>query len=620
MTLGRQPPWPVLIAIFLLAFALRLWQLDASPLRGDEAFAIQYWAAPWPDGLALTRVEPHPYGTFAIFALWKGLLGDGEWVMRLLPALGNLPGLAAAYVMGRRLFHDRRAGLLATFLYAIHPHLIWHAQDVRNYALWAAATPVSVAALLIALDHDRLRNWVRYGAAAALSVYIFFFALFFLAAHGVYVALFRRARLRHWVMTVLGVAVLLVPLAVQVLTIVREGQYTGTAGGFVFSQLWTWFLPTLAVGDTLPAGLTAWLWASLVIVMVVGLYGLWRSRRYVNAAGYLATEFVVPVILLGLVCLRMDVFRPRYLLPLTADLVLLLAGTLFVMLTVREKHLKSLGYVVTVAILLLDGWALVNYHADPAYAKAPDWRTLGAFMTAETRPDELVIQQALDPAFTYYFRGPADETTLPLRANAPVEETIAYLEDARQRYTRLWLIPADLPYYDAEHVPLTWLTEEMQPIADLSVAGFRVLQFQSWDVADSEYTRRANVRFADVGTLLDWRVDRLGKGILRLTVYWEPTGRQTSALTGFAHLVGPPHPDTGLPLWAQEDHPLTTTHWQIGHVRRDVYLLPLPDTLPPGDWQLHVGLYDPATLERVLAGADDHFTIELGVDPLANIP
>lgn len=620
MTSGRQPPWPILIAIILLAFVLRLWQLGASPLRGDEAFAIQYWAAPWPEGLTLTRVEPHPYGTFAIFALWKGLLGDGEWVMRLLPALGNLPGLAAAYVMGRRLFHDRRAGLLATFLYAVHPHLIWHAQDVRNYALWAATTPVSTAALLVALDSDRLHNWVRYGVAAALSAYVFFFALFFLVAHGVYVALFRRVHLRPFVMAALGVAVLLVPLAAQVLTILGGGQYTGTAGGFVFSQLWTWFLPTLAVSDTLPAGLMAWLWAPLAAVMIAGLYGLWRSRRYVNAVRYLATEAVVSVVLLGLVCLRMDVFRPRYLLPLGVDLALLFAGTLFILLTARGKRLKPVGYVVAAAILLLDSWALVNYHTDPAYAKAPNWRTLGAFMTAETRPDELVIQQALDPAFTYYFRGPAAETTLPLRANAPAEETIAYLEDAQQRFARLWLIPADLSYYDAEHVPFTWLTEELQIIADLSVAGFRVLQFQPWDVPDSEYTRRENTRFADVATLLDWRIDQLGKGMLRLTVYWEPTSRQINALTGFAHLVGPPHPDTGLPLWAQDDHPLTATHWQTGRVRRDVYLLPLPDSLPSGNWQLHVGLYDSDTLERVPIGANDHFTIELGADPLANIP
>ncbi|NPV68962.1 MAG: hypothetical protein HPY64_17700 [Anaerolineae bacterium] len=620
MTSGRQLPWPALIAVVLLAFMLRLLQLDASPLRGDEAFAIQYWAAPWPEGLALTRVEPHPYGTFAIFALWKSLLGDSEWVMRLLPALGNMPGLAGAYVIGRRLFRDQRAGLLAIFLYAIHPHLIWHAQDVRNYALWAAATPVSAAALLVALDSGRLRNWVRYGAAVTLSAYVFFFALFFLVAHGIYVALFRRARLRHWVMAAFGIAVLLVPLALQVLAIVREGQYAGTAGGFVLGQLWTWFLPTLTIGDTLPAGLMAWLWAPLVVVVVGGLYGLWRWRRYVNAVGYLATELVVPVVLLGLVCLRMDVFRPRYLLPLGADLALLLAGTLFALLSARGKYLRSVGYVVVAAILLLDGWALVNYYTNPAYAKALDWRTLGAFMTAETRPDELVIQQALDPAFTYYFRGPAAETTLPLRANAPAEETIAYLEDAQQRYTRLWLIPADLPYYDAEHVPLTWLTEEMQIIADLSVAGFHVLQFQSWDVADSEYTRRVNARFADIATLLDWRVDQLGRGMLRLTVYWEPTARSISALTGFAHLVGPPHPDTGLPLWAQDDHPLATAHWQTGHVRRDVYLLSVPDSPPSGNWQLHVGLYDPATLERVPVGADDHFTIQLGADPLANIP
>jgi len=614
---ARRRPWPLLVALVLLAFGLRLLWLDASPLRGDEAFAIQYWAAPWPDGLALARVEPHPYGTFAIFALWKGLLGDGEWVMRLLPALGSLPGLAAAYVLGRRLFRTERAGLLAVFLYAVHPALIWHAQDVRNYALWAAATPAATAALLVALESNRPRAWLRYGLAAVLSVYVFFFALFFVIAHGVYVFLFRRERLRRWLAISLGVAVFLIPLGLQILAIMQGGAYAGTAGRFSFDQLWTWFLPALVVGETLPGSVLERLWLVLVPVMATGLYGM--VRWWPRAAGLVVVDLVVSVVLLWLVSVRMDIFRPRYLLPVSVDLLLLLVGSLRFM-TTRKSFVRAAGIAILVGLLLLDGWALANYYTNPAFAKAPDWRTLGAFMTAETQPDELVIQQALDPAFTYYFRGPAAETTLPLRANAPAEETIAYLEDARQRYSSLWLIPAEVPAYDPERVPLTWLTAEMQITADLTIAGFRVLQFQPWEVPDTEYARQVNARFLNAATLLDWRLDRLGPATLRLIVYWEPLAEQSNALHGFAHLVGPPHPETGLLLWAQEDHPLTDAHWEAGTVRRDVYLLPLPASLPAGDWALHVGLYDPATLERVPVGNDNHVKIPLSPDPLAAIP
>ena len=134
-----------LVLLVWLALILRLLWLDASPLRGDEAFAIQYWAAPWPDALALASIEPHPVGTFALFAVWKATFGDGEWVMRLLPTLLSLPGLAAIYTLGRQLFRRRRVALLAALLYAVHPFLIWHAQDVRNYAIWTSTELIALA-------------------------------------------------------------------------------------------------------------------------------------------------------------------------------------------------------------------------------------------------------------------------------------------------------------------------------------------------------------------------------------------------------------------------------------------------------------------------------------------
>ncbi|MBN2469952.1 MAG: glycosyltransferase family 39 protein, partial [Anaerolineae bacterium] len=198
MTRSRWRAAGLVILFSLLGLWLRLLWLDKSPLRGDEAFAIQYWAAPWPDGLTLTRIEPHPYGTFALFALWRGIFGEGEWVMRLLPALLSLPGIAAIYVAGRHLFRGRRAGLIAALLYAIHPFLIWHAQDARNYAIWAMTSAVVLAAFLRAITVQRRGAWLLYAFSALVSAYIFFFEIFFIAAQGLYLLLFQRRSLRRW--------------------------------------------------------------------------------------------------------------------------------------------------------------------------------------------------------------------------------------------------------------------------------------------------------------------------------------------------------------------------------------------------------------------------------------
>ena len=63
--------------------------------------------------------------------------------MRMLPALINLLGVPTMYALGRRLFSADLVGLIAASLWAVNPNLIWHSQDVRNYAIWAALSGVS---------------------------------------------------------------------------------------------------------------------------------------------------------------------------------------------------------------------------------------------------------------------------------------------------------------------------------------------------------------------------------------------------------------------------------------------------------------------------------------------
>src|SRR5689334_11348626 len=170
----RHFPWAVL-ALILLSFALRVYHLGASSLSGDEAFTVRYWAQPPVDVLAnLANREPHPLGAFFSFWAWKSLLGDGEFAMRMFPALANVIGTAAMYALARRLLKSDRAALVAAFLWAINPNLIWHSQDARNYAIWSALSVLTLWLLLRVADRSRRVGWALYILALTLGLYMFF--------------------------------------------------------------------------------------------------------------------------------------------------------------------------------------------------------------------------------------------------------------------------------------------------------------------------------------------------------------------------------------------------------------------------------------------------------------
>ncbi|GIK43511.1 MAG: hypothetical protein BroJett011_73440 [Chloroflexota bacterium] len=93
--------------------------------------------------------------------------------------------------------------------------------------------------------------------------------------------------------------------------------------------------------------------------------------------------------------------------------------------------------------------------------------------------------------------------------------------------------------------------------------------------------------------------DRQSKILLAL--YWQSTAKITSNYTAFTQLVGPDGQ-----VWAQWDNPpqagrYPTTAWADQDSVVDRYTLALRDGAPNGEYRLLVGMYDPATGQRLPA-------------------
>jgi 4-amino-4-deoxy-L-arabinose transferase-like glycosyltransferase len=102
-----------------------------------------------------------------------------------------------------------------------------------------------------------------------------------------------------------------------------------------------------------------------------------------------------------------------------------------------------------------------------------------------------------------------------------------------------------------------------------------------------------------VGFDLDRAPDAYRPGdIVYLQLWWRANGKPDRNWTVFTHLLGPAKPD-GNRVWAGRDAQpgqgsLPTTIWAPGDLILDEYQLQLPPDAPPGDYQIEVGLYDPA--------------------------
>jgi Dolichyl-phosphate-mannose-protein mannosyltransferase len=92
---------------------------------------------------------------------------------------------------------------------------------------------------------------------------------------------------------------------------------------------------------------------------------------------------------------------------------------------------------------------------------------------------------------------------------------------------------------------------------------------------------------------------------VQLSLFWQSDRVIADRYKVFVHLVGTQwNPQTSNPLWGQLDQEpakgvLPTTSWLIGSIIEDAYLFPIQPDAPPGSYQIEVGMYLPATGQRV---------------------
>lgn len=152
----------LLIAIVATGGALRVWDLGAVGLRGDEEtmamptmHIVEHGSPTLPSGMFYPRAIAQLY----LMAGSVVLFGESEWAFRLPSALCGTLLIVLAYLVGRR-FLAPAWNLVFAAAVAFLPELIVESQTARMYVFLLA----SIAAMLVLLF-----RWERTGRLGALA-------------------------------------------------------------------------------------------------------------------------------------------------------------------------------------------------------------------------------------------------------------------------------------------------------------------------------------------------------------------------------------------------------------------------------------------------------------------
>ena len=428
--------------MLVCAALIRLIGLFVHSTMPDEAFTFFIAAHPIDQIVQLLKTgDFHPPLIYVIgHALFH--LSSRAYLFRLVCVGFGVAGVAATYFVARRVVG--RWALLAAFLVALNPVLVFYDGFFRMYApLWALCM-LSWAALLWAIDAPRhVFRWVAYSVCLCALLYTQYLAFFTVAAQFGYVLLTRKASRGFWLAALAALAGFALWLPVFVI------QYP--LGGTAYNALaghWSQMLqaPPVLLIDGLPASvelspIVLWL---LWIALVAGFFLAIAQRTWLLLA--LSSPLFLQV--LYSITSGKLLLGQRYLLQAIPVLVIILVNLLRTLCTGK---LRIAGIALAAAFVLLTVAGTVDKKFVGSYMPL-DWNTYQRFLEERVKPGDAVI---FDSSMVYYVL-----IGSPVAHDRPVY-LVTNPQEA-QRYGKL-----------AAQLPRVWLIDYQSQLPDPGALAYR---------------------------------------------------------------------------------------------------------------------------------------------------
>ncbi len=641
--LNRRLAYPLLLALILLAFGLRVYHLSAQSLWYDEAVTAQVASRGLVELTRWTADDIQPPLYYYLVAGWTRLAGQGEWALRFPSVFFGVLTVPLLAVLAGRLFARRRGAggvpLAAALLGALSPAYVYYAQEARMYTQLVFLGSLTGYALLRAADAREQRKargwWLAFVLAAAATLYTHYFGVFLLLAYGVCALvtwLIRsplldgrpgRRLVGRAALAGLAVFALYLPWLPSMLR--RYGlDRSYWQGSLKLGEALRHVAISFTAGapetaqEGAAVGLLPWFGLALGIAVLALLLSPGGRGRSTGRTWHVLAVLALPVIAVLALASRSPKFNARYLLMVSPAYLLLLAGGAGALLNWGSGEWPAasaarrlarwraaphiLGPCLAIAVLALPAGvsyrSLHNWFADQAFTKA-QWREMVGGVTRRMAPDDAVVLVSghAYPAWEYYAPS-VPALRLPDMDVLDVTRVLGFdvatqLGPALAGKSGVWLVE-----WQADTVDPMGVVPYLLDRAGTEVPfdrGYWGLQVRHWQLRPAaQYLalpQPEHPQAADLGhrlALVGWDEPRDGQ----IAVYWralQSLDRDYQVSLRAEDLAGNEilgHGWDGRP--ASYEYP--ATRWRAGEVIFGRY--PLPAGLPAGGYYVALTVYD----------------------------
>ncbi|MEZ0484049.1 glycosyltransferase family 39 protein [Fibrella aquatica] len=218
----------ILSLILLVAFALRIYKLDAHGIFLDEKFTLvctqgvvqeganqkdvfftpgktyftpaEFWKpktlADYNEAIIRSDISNSPAYT-GLLALWIELFGIGDYSTRFLSVIFSMGVVVLTYLLAVRYTGSERVGLFSAALAATEPFFVAYAHVARSYSMTIFVSLLSTYLFLLILERRSAGKhpwgmYVAYGLTYAMTILGHSLGAMVFVAHGLYLLFYIR--------------------------------------------------------------------------------------------------------------------------------------------------------------------------------------------------------------------------------------------------------------------------------------------------------------------------------------------------------------------------------------------------------------------------------------------
>ncbi len=615
-----------LLLLLLMAFALRVHQLDAFSFWQDEGLT-PLRASYSLGGILSNEItiqgavsqDTHPPLYFLLIHLSRGLLGESDFAYRFPSVLASVLLIPLLYQFGAAVA-GKKVGLIAALLASFNPLLIWFSQEARMYTMVVLFATAASYALWRGLTGHRVIRWlllyILFAALAFLTHYTAALLIAFQALFWLWLLWKRGHRLLIVGTLIIGLLILIpfIPYTIPRLFTGAETNYFYVSPLIMLQDI----IHGFGMGNTTQFSqlIIRLLDIVVAIIVILGFYGAYRVSKGWLLPSFLLVYLLAVVLGLALGSLIKPMYQGvRHIIVGSSAFILLLSLGVFAL----PKRPRWLPYTALALILVGPLISLNNLYNNDRYAK-DDVRGLITYIEEHAGDRDVVLYNnaiLLGLHEHYQEREDLPATALPIYPHPANDATLSDLEALSSQYDRIWFVndpPAD--GRDDSHLVNSWLSDNLL-LTDREKKHARTIKvqvdaFSTTPILFSALPAEAKVvesSNSSENQLVAW-----GAGFdqpaalpnLWFDLYWANPGPVNEKLQLRFFLR-----DQDGQIWLERNRPFWTWDQELNsyletnlndgqssspqpakYLMRLSYDLGLPDGIPPGEYALSILLWD----------------------------